>query len=765
MNVYPDGSTVRYDWCSCGSMSKLTDQLNQVTEWKRDILGRVTEKIRHGEAVKSTTFTYEAKSGRLSSIRRPNDHATTPPTISYRYYIDGKLRLEDYSDAGTPDVTYHYTTAVNGATQDVLGRLRFVQEAGATSHTYTYTALVTGLPTSTTANGAGSLDIIDGPFGNDDLNHNYDWQGRNNDLDLQTDDAATISRSETRTWDKMGRPATVVNTLGTFTFGYSNLLNRPATLTAPTAVGLVTNYSYYADNATGNKARRLQSITHSRSGTQYASHAYQYDAAGRITRWDRSIDGGAVQQWQYGYNLDDELTEVNGPDSENPAHRQRWAYDQGGNWLSHGQPGSMSARSHDGQNRLQHIGGAGSTTVEGHINEFAAVTVQTQGQAAKKAILTSDPASGGYRFRAEVAVAEGSNEITVSATDLDNETTTEQMTFNAAPVTREFEYDANGNMTADKSGGVVQRSFTWDGKNRLKSVTVGSNTWSWEYDYLDRRRKERLNGTEVKRFVWADTDIVQERSSTNAITRTHYFGGFVVISGTKKYLTTSDHLGHTREVIAANAAAGTVGSVQARYDYNAYQGPNKVSGTTVDATFLTIGRYYHHEGSGLELALYRAYDPELGRWMGEDPIEERGGINLFGFVGNGPVAGVDLNGLLCVGPHPLIAAPSFGYGVGTALSLATLQPLLNALTRPRPLPPICTDRRKPVEDCRTATRKDLKDAGITDEHAFKRLALGDGAKISLFDICACKDSSGKYSIIKIKLHGKCGKYSEVDFQP
>jgi RHS repeat-associated protein len=296
---------------------------------------------------------------------------------------------------------------------------------------------------------------------------------------------------------------------------------------------------------------------------------------------------------------------------------------------------------------------------------MSAVTVQTQGQAAKKAILTSDPASGGYRFRAEVAVAEGSNEITVSATDLDNETTTEQMTFNAAPVTREFEYDANGNMTADKSGGVVQRSFTWDGKNRLKSVTVGSNTWSWEYDYLDRRRKERLNGTEVKRFVWADTDIVQERSSTNAITRTHYFGGFVVISGTKKYLTTSDHLGHTREVIAANAAAGTVGSVQARYDYNAYQGPNKVSGTTVDATFLTIGRYYHHEGSGLELALYRAYDPELGRWMGEDPIKERGGINLYGANSNEPLLNIDLIGLATIAPMDVYSTDTLNSLRGT----------------------------------------------------------------------------------------------------
>jgi RHS repeat-associated protein len=31
---------------------------------------------------------------------------------------------------------------------------------------------------------------------------------------------------------------------------------------------------------------------------------------------------------------------------------------------------------------------------------------------------------------------------------------------------------------------------------------------------------------------------------------------------------------------------------------------------------------------------YRWYDPVTGRWPSRDPIEERGGINLYGFVGN-----------------------------------------------------------------------------------------------------------------------------------
>jgi hypothetical protein len=44
--------------------------------------------------------------------------------------------------------------------------------------------------------------------------------------------------------------------------------------------------------------------------------------------------------------------------------------------------------------------------------------------------------------------------------------------------------------------------------------------------------------------------------------------------------------------------------------------------------------------------LYRFYSPELGRWINRDPIEERGGVNLYGFVNNNGVNITDLFGLL-----------------------------------------------------------------------------------------------------------------------
>jgi RHS repeat-associated protein len=42
---------------------------------------------------------------------------------------------------------------------------------------------------------------------------------------------------------------------------------------------------------------------------------------------------------------------------------------------------------------------------------------------------------------------------------------------------------------------------------------------------------------------------------------------------------------------------------------------------------------------------YRYYHPDLGRWPSRDPIAERGGVNLYGFVGNDGINRLDILGL------------------------------------------------------------------------------------------------------------------------
>ncbi|TAE89850.1 MAG: RHS repeat-associated core domain-containing protein, partial [Verrucomicrobia bacterium] len=43
---------------------------------------------------------------------------------------------------------------------------------------------------------------------------------------------------------------------------------------------------------------------------------------------------------------------------------------------------------------------------------------------------------------------------------------------------------------------------------------------------------------------------------------------------------------------------------------------------------------------------YRYYHPQTGRWINRDPIEEEGGLNLYGFVGNNPPNAIDPLGLM-----------------------------------------------------------------------------------------------------------------------
>ena len=134
----------------------------------------------------------------------------------------------------------------------------------------------------------------------------------------------------------------------------------------------------------------------------------------------------------------------------------------------------------------------------------------------------------------------------------------------------------------------------------------------------------------------------EERDGANSVTKRFYAEGQVNYQpSTLNLYYTRDHLGSVREV------TDNSGTVRARYDYDPYGRVTKVSGD-VDSDFLYTGHYYHAR-SGLHLAMYRAYDADLGRWLNRDPIGEAGGINLYGYVGNNPVNWIDPLGLLGFG--------------------------------------------------------------------------------------------------------------------
>jgi hypothetical protein len=66
---------------------------------------------------------------------------------------------------------------------------------------------------------------------------------------------------------------------------------------------------------------------------------------------------------------------------------------------------------------------------------------------------------------------------------------------------------------------------------------------------------------------------------------------------------------------------------------------------------------------------YRWYDPVTGRWPSRDPIGERGGINLYGFVRNNGINKIDVLGLR-FGLEPI----DHGWGPGIAPPVPGVNP-------------------------------------------------------------------------------------------
>jgi len=78
--------------------------------------------------------------------------------------------------------------------------------------------------------------------------------------------------------------------------------------------------------------------------------------------------------------------------------------------------------------------------------------------------------------------------------------------------------------------------------------------------------------------------------------------------------------------------------------------------------------------SGLYSFGYRFYAAEFQRWLNRDPIEENGGINLFGYVGNNPINLIDPFGL-AEGDFKTAALNNALKSIGSTSTYGDLQPV------------------------------------------------------------------------------------------
>lgn len=94
----------------------------------------------------------------------------------------------------------------------------------------------------------------------------------------------------------------------------------------------------------------------------------------------------------------------------------------------------------------------------------------------------------------------------------------------------------------------------------------------------------------------------------------------------------------------ARALADPTGAVTDSWAYSAFGEEIAASGST-DAPFRFGGQWgYYRDNPERLYVRARHLDAASGRWLSRDPIGFAGGLNLYGYVGNDPVNGIDPSG-------------------------------------------------------------------------------------------------------------------------
>ncbi|MBS1969335.1 MAG: hypothetical protein JSU04_03470 [Bdellovibrionales bacterium] len=199
--------------------------------------------------------------------------------------------------------------------------------------------------------------------------------------------------------------------------------------------------------------------------------------------------------------------------------------------------------------------------------------------------------------------------------------------------TTSYSYDVFGNLDQFTDTAGTVHDYIVDPFNRRVGKKIGTSNVNFRYIYEDKYRiAAQLTGPGVIQKVFAFA------TPGNAAD--------YMISGGVRYRIFKDHLGSPRLVVRSSD-----GVIQQRMDYDEW---GKVTNDTNPGLqpFGFAGGVYDQTSKLVRFG-FRDYDPDSGRWTSKDPILFGGGqANLYGYVANDPINGLDPSGLSDINLFP-----------------------------------------------------------------------------------------------------------------
>lgn len=611
------GGTTTLSYDSKGNLTKAADAIGNATQYQYDNKGQLVGIV--DAAGNTSTLAYDSN-GNVVSLTDPLGHKRTSTydilgsvtsttdsngkTTQFTY--DSDRRLTKSTDANNGQTLYQYdpsgnlisltipTGATTGFQYDKLNRVVLTTNPLGNTTRFAYDNQG-NLSAKTDANG-------------DEADYYYDYFHQ---LTSRISFAGGIVRY---TYDPAGNLLQLSKgSVLSFSYDAANRLTQAKTDGGGNQPASTIGYAYDANG------RRI-SMTDPSSGITN----YVYDAVGRLT----SLQDPSGDKFTFTYDKLSRRTGMTGP--AGIANTYTWdaashlsglaeqssagnlafsyTYDPVGNVMSRIDPAGNNGYTYDSLNRL--TGATHPTGQPGESYAYDAVGNRT-----------SSSLSRSYSYdAANRLLSDSTYDYTVNAKgDLTKKTE------RATGITASYGYDLDSRM------------------NTFASPTVGYPYYNYSYysyDSLGRRIAKNVANTTTQ-YVYDGPNIIAEYNGNGSLVARYTHGpGVDEVLSVKRGGTTSyfqrDGLG---SVVQAFSSASNIS-----YKYDSYGRVLSQSGAT-QAPYAFTGRELDSE-SGLYYYRARYYNPEVGRFMSEDPIGFAGGPNFFSFVGNNPVNYSDPSGLL-----------------------------------------------------------------------------------------------------------------------